>query len=184
MIQIYLMTIPHTSGFFYQYKSKREAYRHAGRALCGYATGYKNILYEKSGKPYIENENISISISHTSYEGGGVVAVSFGTGKNGIDVQVKQAVSKRAKEKLLGFYSGGEQKFFESWVKYEARVKCLGMGIVNNGAEVSKIMEEALYYKEIEGLIDIGVYGAVCSICSEFGEPVWVDHERVFRTFV
>ena len=72
---------------------------------------------ERYGKPFLPGDHgLYFNASHS----GGWVAVSFGRCNNGIDVQQIR--------KIRGVYP--PDAYFEKWVQHEARLKCLGVGIL------------------------------------------------------
>ncbi|MCI2826682.1 4'-phosphopantetheinyl transferase family protein, partial [Staphylococcus lugdunensis] len=112
--------------------------------LRGISPNDVNILKEKYGKPYIENNNIYFNISHS----GKVVYVAFYEhGEVGIDVEElndvpneiieycfheeEKKLMKRAKKREY------KRRFYDIWTKKEAYLKKKGTGISDNLKKVN-----------------------------------------------
>ncbi len=85
------------------------------------------VLYEKSGKPYTEKMNISISHS------GSFVLVGFCESPIGVDIEALRAYDKRL---ISRYFSKDEQEyiktdedFFTLWTVKEAYLKMTGEGL-------------------------------------------------------
>ena len=133
------------------------------KALRAYGINYEfNIKRSETGKPYIIEENIFFSLSHT--EGFTVCAVSD---KNlGIDAEKLRNVKN--KEKILSRYTGKEYKkvsdteFFEKWTELESRVKYFGEKLTS--------LKKSLTEEKIVTTFKIDEY--IVSVCSDNKEDI------------
>lgn len=90
-----------------------------------------------SGKPYVENGNVFVSVTHTP----GLAAVAVSDGEIGVDAERSDRVvknygricesrfSRREKEFVRSAGGDGAERFLQVWVKKEAYLKYTGQGL-------------------------------------------------------
>ena len=106
----------------------------------------RKMVYNKNGKPIIENSKVNFNISHVE----SFVCCTVSTEAVGIDVE-KESKAKMLKRVSPKVYSRIPFVIntIEDWIKLEARLKCLGTGLSGlftvNPSRINK-----LYCKRIE----------------------------------
>ncbi|MCL2674901.1 MAG: hypothetical protein FWE92_06175 [Defluviitaleaceae bacterium] len=118
-------------------------------------------LTGRYGKPYLAgaHENaLHFNISHS----GSWIAVSIGNCENGIDVQEIRDIRG----------ASDPHTFFEEWVQREAKLKCLGVGILGKLEDADK-----LYCHSFS--LEKQTKAAVCAVLDGFSEPQSVALETL-----
>lgn len=135
------------------------------RSLIKQRLGINNseIVFQtkRYGKPYLAgaHENtLHFNISHS----GSWIAVSIGNCENGVDIQEMREIRNISDPHL----------FFEEWVQREAKLKCLGIGILGKLTG-----EENLFCYSF--CPDEHTKAAVCAVHDGFSEPQTVNLEAL-----
>ena len=96
------------------------------------------------GKPYLENEQLQFSLSHTS----GAVCAAFSDEEVGVDIERRdRRVSGRIRERILSENEkplvSSTEELLRLWVKKEAFLKRLGTGIADDlrGADTTLMQD-------------------------------------------
>ncbi len=95
------------------------------------------VLRTPNGKPYVQNEGVFIGVTHTDK----TVIVAVSNREFGIDAEPKNRAIKNYDLIAQKFFSNSEiayikdstERFLELWVKREAYLKFLGIGIKGIG---------------------------------------------------
>lgn len=95
-----------------------------GRKILSYilekSYNIKPEIFEENQKPYVKNNPIYFSISHSKY----LVGVAFDNNPIGLDIEFKR---KRDYKKILKYLNfdkeASEEEFFQLWTVYEAEYK-------------------------------------------------------------
>lgn len=110
-------------------------------------------IYNESGKPYLKDENLYFSLSHSN----GIIALTVSKEEVGLDIElikpIKDAVAKRIMtiEEYNIYNSLDKNKkityFYEVWTSKEAYVKKLGTAITLNPSNIE--IDEDILIKRI-----------------------------------
>ena len=134
----------------------------------------EDILFKDSGKPYVEDEKIEFSVSHSVQ----LWMVAIGESSIGADIQVfkkcdTEGISQKlySEDEIKFIDLWGDYGFFKLWTRREALVKAQGKSVfekmpalVDNNNELKDEIELAgkkYIMKDIEISDDIS-----CSICT------------------
>ncbi len=79
----------------------------------------REIIFEKSGKPYLTNRQKYFSISHTDE----YLALAFADTECGIDIETIKQRDYISISRRMGFNSYDLESFYHNWTKYEAEYK-------------------------------------------------------------
>lgn len=117
-------------------------------------------VYNESGKPYLKDDNLYFSLSHSN----GIVALTVSKEEIGLDIElikpVKDSVAKRImNDREYNIYSSLDKNkkityFYEVWTSKEAYVKKLGTTISLNPSNIE--IDEDILIKRI--IIDNNEY--------------------------
>lgn len=117
-------------------------------------------VYNESGKPYLKDDNLYFSLSHSN----GIVALTVSKEEIGLDIElikpIKESVAKRImNENEYCIYSSLDKNkkityFYEVWTSKEAYVKKLGTTISLNPSNIE--IDEDILIKRI--IIDNNEY--------------------------
>lgn len=117
-------------------------------------------VYNESGKPYLKDDNLYFSLSHSN----GIVALTVSKEEIGLDIElikpIKESVAKRImNENEYCIYSSLDKNkkityFYEVWTSKEAYVKKLGTTISFNPSNIE--IDEDILIKRI--IIDNNEY--------------------------
>ena len=156
-------------------------------------TGSSNLIdkweRDPNNKPFIPGWN-SFNISHS----GEIVAFAYKNGNIGIDLEKRDKINYEEmleylhpeEQKFISVSEQMQQTFFEIWVKKEAILKALGVGLMDGLAEFSCINQSVFHEGNEWHFHPIWVHSDyVCYICSlDKGEKMNVipfnpsiDHE-------
>lgn len=124
------------------------------------------ICFEKGahGKPYVKGSKVQFSLSHT--KGAVCVAFSVGDEEIGVDIELK---SRRVSDNLMNRTLSENEKalvnndeaFIRCWVKKEAFLKRLGIGVATHlGGVDTTIIKELSAFECGEYYIGASGYGA------------------------
>lgn len=115
--------------FYYSNISSKEA---IDNTLDKFNIKEKEIIYNKYGKPYLKNKEIYFNLAHSN----GVIVVAVSSREIGVDIQritFKKDVIIRAfnskEQEMVRSSLVKEEEFTKIWVKKEAYVKMLGIGL-------------------------------------------------------
>lgn len=139
---------------FNPYKSE-EFIRLALKKFTGENKNFEIFRTEKN-MPYVKEENIFFSLSHTE----GLIACSVSNKKTGVDAEKIRSI--RNKEKILSRFLNkqikniSDENFFAEWTRFESIVKYNGETILNPG----KLSEKS-------NITVINDGGYIISVCSE-----------------
>lgn len=110
-------------------------------------------VYNESGKPYLKDDNLYFSLSHSN----GIVALTVSKEEIGLDIElikpIKESVAKRImNENEYRIYSSLDKNkkityFYEVWTSKEAYVKKLGTTISLNPSNIE--IDEDILIKRI-----------------------------------
>ncbi len=110
-------------------------------------------VYNESGKPYLKDDNLYFSLSHSN----GIVALTVSKEEVGLDIElikpVKDALAKRImNDREYNIYSSLDKNkkityFYEVWTSKEAYVKKLGTSISLNPSNIE--IDEDILIKRI-----------------------------------
>lgn len=88
--------------------------------------GY-TIVYNKNGKPYLNNiNNIYFSISHSDK----YLVIAISNKKIGVDIEKIKKYNTKIND-FLNIIPKNEEEFFEYWTKKEALIKLKGLSLKN-----------------------------------------------------
>ncbi|MBQ4570665.1 MAG: 4'-phosphopantetheinyl transferase superfamily protein [Bacilli bacterium] len=117
-------------------------------------------VYNESGKPYLKDDNLYFSLSHSN----GIVALTVSKEEIGLDIElikpIKESVVKRImNDREYNIYSSLDKNkkityFYEVWTSKEAYVKKLGTTISLNPSNIE--IDEDILIKRI--IIDNNEY--------------------------
>lgn len=83
--------------------------------------GIKDEIKEEGGKPYIQNNPIYFSISHSN----SLLGIAFSKNPIGFDIEIKEEkdYKKISKRMNFGLNDPTKEEFYKAWTKYEAELK-------------------------------------------------------------
>ncbi len=157
-----------------------------GLNLYGLSRNQINIVYNKSGKPYIEGKKIYFNISHSNQ----FVACAFSNEEVGIDLQKKCKVSDSfvnkvcSKKELDQILVDKESQIIRLWTFKESYLKLTGEGIIRdfNKIEIDLKNKKSFNLPEVffyEYPLE-GYYLTICSKVNDFNdELIIVDKIRI-----